>query len=80
MEQFIQLDESHLSEAAQLYKEALHNEYTGPRKQQILEINDIVNGLIADGTLSEWKRFDNPQRFKQPYGTQKGWEKIRKES
>ena len=61
----------------QLFREALHNEYTQPQRWQTNEINDIVNQLIREGTLSGWRYFDKPRRFTgTDYGSQKGWERI----
>ena len=62
----------------QLFREALHNEFTQPQRWQTNEINDIVNQLIRDGTLEGWRRFDKPRRFVGTnYGSQKGWEKVK---
>ena len=60
----------------QLFREALHNEYSQPQRWQTNEINDIMNQLIRDGTLEGWRYFDSPRRFGSEYGTQKGWERI----
>lgn len=60
----------------QLFREALHNEYSQPQRWQTNEINDIMNQLIRDGTLEGWRYFDSPRRFGSDYGTQKGWERI----
>ena len=61
----------------QLFKEALHNEFSTPQKWQYNEINEIMNQLIRDGLLPGWRYFDSPRRFGAEYGTQKGWERIR---
>ena len=62
----------------QIFREALHNEYAQPQRWQTNEINDIVNQLIREGTLTGWRYFDSPRRFTgTDYGTQKGWERIR---
>ena len=60
----------------QLFREALHNEYSQPQRWQTNEINDIMNQLIRDGTLEGWQYFDSPRRFGSDYGSQKGWERI----
>ena len=60
----------------QLFKEALHNEFTKPKRWQTNEINEIMNKLIKEGTLIGWRYFSNPKRFGSEYGTQKGWERI----
>ena len=61
----------------QLFREALHNEFSTPQKWQYNEINDIMNQLIRDGSLPGWRYFDSPRRFPgTDYGTQKGWERI----
>ena len=61
----------------QLFKEALHNEFSTPQKWQYNEINDIMNQLIREGSLPGWRYFDSPRRFGAEYGTQKGWERVR---
>ena len=61
----------------QLFKEALHNEYVQPQRWQTNEINDIMNQLIRDGSLPDWRYFDSPKRFGPEFGTQKGWERIK---
>lgn len=62
----------------QIFREALHNEYAQPQRWQTNEINDIVNQLIREGTLTGWRYFDSPRRFTgTDYGTQKGWERVR---
>lgn len=55
----------------QLYKEALHHEYDEPKQWEIREINDIMNNVVKG-----WKAFGNPRHFPEPYGRQKGWERI----
>ena len=60
----------------QIFREALHNEYAQPQRWQTNEINDIMNQLIRDGSLTGWRYFDSPKRFPDDYGTQKGWERI----
>ena len=60
----------------QLFKEALHNEFVKPARWQTNEINEIMNQLIRDGTLTGWRYFSSPKRFGSEYGTQKGWERI----
>lgn len=60
----------------QIFKEALHNEYTQPQRWQTNEINDIMNQMIREGTLTGWRYFENPKRFGPEYGTQRGWERI----
>ena len=60
----------------QLFREALHNEFSQPQRWQTNEINDIMNQLIRDGTLEGWRYFDSPRRFGSDYGTQKGWERV----
>lgn len=55
----------------QLYKEALHHEYDEPKQWEIREINDIMNNVVKG-----WKAFSNPRHFPEPYGRQKGWERI----
>jgi len=60
----------------QLFREALHNEYAQLQRWQLNEINDIMNQLIRDGSLTGWRYFDSPKRFPEDYGTQKGWERI----
>ena len=60
----------------QLFREAIHNEFTQPQRWQTNEINDIMNQLIRDGTLKGWRYFDSPRRFPGEYGTQKGWERV----
>ncbi len=61
----------------QLFKEALHNEYAQPQRWQTNEINDIMNQLIREGSLPDWRYFDSPKRFGAEYGTQKGWERVK---
>ena len=61
----------------QLFKEALHNDFAQPAKWQTNEINDIMNQLIREGSLPDWRYFDSPRRFGPEYGTQKGWERFR---
>ena len=61
----------------QLFREALHNEYTQPQRWQTNEINDIMNQLIREGSLEGWRYFDSPRRFHSDYGTQKGWERVK---
>ena len=62
----------------QLFREALGNGLTKPQRWQTNEINDIMNQLIRDGSLPEWRYFDSPRRFLgTDYGTQKGWERIK---
>ena len=64
----------------QLFREALHNEFAQPQRWQTNEINDIMNQLIREGTLTGWRYFDSPRRFNgTDYGTQKGWKRIRDE-
>ena len=76
---FLQEYEGNMVCSKQIFKEALHNEGIQPKRWQTNEINDIINQFIADGTLSEWRYFDSPRRFKgTEYGTQRGWEKIRR--
>jgi len=60
----------------QLFREALHNEFSQPQRWQTNEINDIMNQLIRDGTLEGWRYFDSPRRFGSDYGSQKGWERV----
>ena len=60
----------------QLFKEALHNEFTQPQRWQTNEINDIMNQLIREGSLPGWRYFDKPRRFGPEYGSQKGWELV----
>ena len=61
----------------QLFKEALHNEFTQPQRWQTNEICEIMNQLISTGRLTGWRYFSSPKRFiNTPYGTQRGWEKI----
>lgn len=60
----------------QLFREALHNDFIHPLRWQTNEINEIMNQLIREGTLSGWRYFDSPKRFGSEYGTQKGWERI----
>ena len=60
----------------QLFREALHNEYSQPQRWQTNEINDIMNQLIRDGMLDGWRYFDSPRRFGADYGSQKGWERV----
>ncbi len=60
----------------QLYREALHNEYSQPMRWQTNEINEIMNQLIRDKVLTGWRYFSSPKRFGSEYGTQKGWERI----
>lgn len=60
----------------QLFKEALHNEFTKPKRWQTNEINEIMNQLIRNGSLTGWRYFSSPKRFGYEYGTQKGWERI----
>ena len=60
-----------------MFREALHNEYTQPQRWQTNEINDIVNQLIREGALHNWRYFDKPRRFTgTDYGSQKGWERV----
>lgn len=59
-----------------LFKEALGNEYTQPLRWQTNDICEIVNQLIRRGDLKGWRAFDNPRRFGNGYGTQRGWEKV----
>ena len=41
------------------------------------EINDIVNQLIREVALHNWRYFDKPRRFTgTDYGSQKGWERV----
>ena len=61
----------------QLFREALHNEFTQPQRWQTNEINDIMNQLIREGSLPGWRYFDKPRRFTgTDYGSQKGWERV----
>ena len=61
----------------QLFREALHNEFAQPQRWQTNEINDIMNQLIREGSLTGWRYFDKPRRFSgTDYGSQKGWERI----
>ena len=60
----------------QLFREALHNEFTQPQRWQITEINDIMNQLIREGSLKGWRYFGSPRRFGSIYGTQRGWERV----
>lgn len=61
----------------QLFREALHNENVQPQRWQTNDINDIMNQLIKNGSLSGWRYFDSPRRFTgTDYGTQKGWERV----
>ena len=61
----------------QLFREALHNEFAQPQRWQTNEINDIMNQLIREGSLPEWRYFDKPRRFTgTDYGSQKGWERA----
>ncbi|RFZ81012.1 virulence-associated protein E [Lacrimispora amygdalina] len=55
----------------QLYAEALNRPYDEPKKWEISEINTIMNTAFP-----EWKAFDNPRRFPDPYKRQKGWERV----
>jgi len=65
----------------QLFREALKNEFVQPQRWQTNEINDIMNQLIRDGSLTGWRYFDSPRRFTgTDYGTQKGWEKVTDEA
>lgn len=61
----------------QLFREALHNEFTPPQRWQTNEINDIMNQLIREGSITGWRYFDSPRRFSGDYGTQKGWERVK---
>ena len=58
-----------------LYKEALDHEYKEPQRWETNEICESVNQMIADGTLTGWRYFDQPKRFFK-YGSQKGWERV----
>ena len=61
----------------QLFREALQNGNTQPQRWQTNEINDIMNQLIREGSLSGWRYFNSPRRFTgTDYGTQKGWERV----
>ena len=60
----------------QLFREALHNESAQPQRWQTNEINDIMNQLIREGSLTGWRYFDKPRRFGSDYGSQKGWERT----
>ena len=61
----------------QLFREALHNEFAQPQRWQTNEINDIMNQLIREGSLTGWRYFDKPRRFTgTDYGSQKGWERV----
>ena len=60
----------------QLFKEALGNDSVKPQRWQTNEINEIMNQLIREGTLTGWRYFGSPKRFGGEYGTQKGWERI----
>ncbi|MEE8837179.1 MAG: virulence-associated E family protein [Eubacteriales bacterium] len=60
----------------QLFREALHNDSLQPARWQTNEINDIMNQLIRDGSLTGWRYFDSPRRFGSEYGSQKGWERV----
>ena len=61
----------------QLFREALHNEFTQPQRWQTNEICEIMNQLISTGRLTGWRYFSSPKRFvNTPYGTQRGWERI----
>ncbi len=58
----------------QIYHEALgHGMCEEPKQYEIRDINSIMNNYAKD-----WKSFDNPRHFPQPYGRQKGWERISK--
>jgi len=59
-----------------LFREALGNEYTQPARWQTNEICEIVNQLIRDGVLKGWRAFNSPKRFRNGYGSQKGWERT----
>jgi predicted P-loop ATPase len=72
---FMQDTDKKLVCSIMLYKEALGNDFTKPKRWETNEICDIVNQLIASGKLNGWKRFDSPKRFFE-YGTQKGWERV----
>ena len=55
----------------QLFAEALNRPYDEPRKWEIGEINTIMNTGFP-----EWKAFENPRHFPEPYKRQKGWERV----
>jgi len=59
-----------------LFKEALGNEYNQPARWQTNEICEVVNHLIHSGELKGWRAFTSPKRFRNGYGTQKGWERT----
>lgn len=54
----------------QLYREALGDDYSVPKKWELQQINDIMNYSGPD-----WLPFENPRSFGQ-YGRQRGWEPI----
>lgn len=60
-----------------LYEEALKKQ-GDPTKRDTDSICEIVNQLIKDGRLSQWKRFEGPRRFSR-YGKQRGWERVANE-
>lgn len=61
----------------QLFREALHNKFVQPQRWQTKEINDIMNQLFREVTLTGWRYFDKPRRFTgMDYSSQKGWERI----
>ncbi len=58
----------------QLYYEALkHGEYDEPKQYETREINSIMNTSVTG-----WRKFNYPRRFPEPYGRQRGWERIPK--
>ena len=59
-----------------LFSEALGNGDRQPLRWQTNDICEIMGQLIASGRLSGWRAFNSPKRFRDGYGTQRGWERI----
>ena len=59
-----------------LFSEALGNGERQPLRWQTNDICEIMNQLIRSGKLTGWRAFNSPKRFRDGYGTQRGWERI----
>lgn len=62
----------------QVYKEALKNDFRQPADWETRQICEIVNTGIENGDVTGWRVFKSPKRM-EPYGKQKGWERIPKD-
>lgn len=54
-----------------LYKEALGHDFTTPKSWELRAICDIMNNSVPG-----WRPYKNPWKFPNPYGKQRGWERI----